>query len=316
VGSELAQGLRARGNEVSVIHPQLVGGSLPRVLKPLVAPVRAADWLRIIRRVWTGNFDVVHIHYAYLGMLGVLGRFPYILHCHGTDVRDVAPYSRWMVDRALAGAEHVYYSTPDLGQYVLPKRADAEFLPNPIDTDTFRPLAPVCESRDVFICCSLTEIKGAGRILAACRRLATERPEIRITAVPGGEFTPAFRALPNVTLIPRQVRGDLPGVIARHGVVIGWAKLGIAGMAELEAMSCGRPVVMWFDQDGAYDAAPPFVRAADGAAIAEAVIRLVDDPQERQRTGDAGREWIIAHHELDMITERVERTAEQLLAAR
>jgi glycosyltransferase involved in cell wall biosynthesis len=316
VASDLTRELEARGHEVTLIRPRLVGGSLPWMIKPVVSPVRAYEWAQMIRQVHAGNFDLVHIHYAYLGMVGVLGKFPYILHCHGSDMREMAPYSKPMINRALAGAAHVYYATPDLAPYVLSRRPDAEFLPNPVDTEMFRPLRPARESRDVFICCALTDIKGASRILAACKRLAKERPESRITAIAGGEHTQAFRELPNVRLIPHQSRRNLPDIISKHGVVIGQVLLGVVGMAELEAMACGRPVIAWFNRDDVYEERPPFVRAVDGYDIAHAVMRLVDDADARQETGDAGRAWVSANHGLGRIAERVEQTALQLLAAR
>src|SRR5690349_5849580 len=118
VASDIATGLRARGHDVTLIRPRLFGGSLPSMVKPVVGPVRAVEWAQIIREVRSGHFDMVHIHYAYLGMLGVLGQFPYILHCHGSDMREIPPYTRPMITRALAEAGHVFYATPDLAAYV------------------------------------------------------------------------------------------------------------------------------------------------------------------------------------------------------
>ncbi|MBI2767837.1 MAG: glycosyltransferase family 4 protein [Chloroflexi bacterium] len=315
VASELAGGLRARGHDVDVIRPRLVGGGLPWMVKPIVGPVRAIEWAQIIREVRAGNYDAVHIHYAYLGMVGVLGKFPYILHCHGSDVREITPFTRPMVERALRGASRVFYSTPDLASYVKARRPDAEFLPNPVDTDDFQPMAPARESRDVFICCALSDIKGATRIHDACRRLAEQRPDIRVTAVAGGEWTARFEALPNVTLVPHQRRSRLPAIISRHGVVVGQVLLGVVGMAELEAMACARPVVAWYTHNHAYPERPPFVRAVDGVDIAAAVTRLVDDADGRQRLGDAGRTWVRRFHSVADTAERVERAALGLLAA-
>jgi glycosyltransferase involved in cell wall biosynthesis len=315
VASELALGLGRRGHDVTVIRPRLAGGGLPWAVKPLVGPVRALEWTQIIRQVREGNFDAVHIHYAYLGLLGVLGRFPYVLHCHGSDVREMTPFTRPMTIRALRHAAHVYYATPDLGAHVLPHRPDAEFLPNPVDAETFRPLSPARESRDVFVACALTDIKGAPRILDACHRLAAERPDIRITAIAGGEHTSAFARLPNVTLIPHQPRSELPAVIARHGVVIGQVLLGAVGMAELEALACARPVVCWFTYGAAYPEPPPFARAVDGHDIARAVVRLVDDADLRQARGEAGRAWVQRHHNLDTIAATVEAKLRQACEA-
>ena len=311
VASELTAGLRARGHTVDLLHLRLVGGGLPWTVKPAVSPFRAYEWGGVIRRVRQGHYDIAHIHYAYLGMLGVLGGFPYVLHCHGSDVREMTPFTRPLVEQAIRRAEHVFYATPDLERFVVPLRRDAEFLPNPIDTRTFAPVSSADRHRKVLIPCWLTEIKGAGRLLAACRRLATERPDIAITAIDSGEYAAAFARLPNVTLIPVQRREDLPGLIDQHGVIIGQVRLGAIGMAELEAMACARPLVAWFTYGRAYPEPPPLVRALDGVDIANAVIRLVDDPAARAAQGQACRAWVERHHSLDAITTRVEAVLQQ-----
>lgn len=313
VASGLADGLTARGHEVTVIRPRLVGGSLPWMIKPVVGPVRAVEWAQIIRRIHEGNFDAVHIHYAYLGMLGVLGKFPFLLHCHGTDVREITPFTRPMIERALRAADTVYYATPDLAQYVTARRPDARFLPNPVDAELFQPTMPARESKSVFICCALKDIKGAPRLLDACRRLARERPDIRITAIAGGDYTPEFQLLPNVRLLQHMPRRRLPQVIGEHGVVMGQVMLGVIGMAELESMACARPVIAWYTHDRSYGESPPLIRAVDGYDIAQAVIRLVDDHEERQAIGDAGRAWVQRYHGLAGIAEQVERGALGLL---
>lgn len=314
VASDLAKGLRDRGHDVTVIRPRLFGGGLPWMVKPVVGPIRGVEWAQIIRKVREGNFDIVHIHYAYLGMMGVLGKFPYMLHCHGSDVREITPFTRPMIQRALRNAEKVYYATPDLAAYVLERRPDAEFLPNPVDSELFRPIEPAAGHDSVFICCSLNDIKGAPRILDACRRLATLRPDIKITAVAGGDYTKDFAELPNITLIPHQPRHHLPEIISQHGVVVGQVLLGVVGMAELEAMACARPVVSWFSHRGAYEEFPPFVRAVDGFDIATAVIKLVDDAAERARLGEASRAWVTKYHNVDTVSGRVERAAEEIIA--
>ena len=80
-------------------------------------------------------------------------------------------------------------------------------------------------------------------------------------------------------------------------------------MAELEAMACGRPVVTWFNQMGAYPEEPPFVTAVDGIDIANAVEQLVDSPEMRDLIGAKSRDWVHRHHFLDGATSRVEEVA-------
>lgn len=314
VASEIGAGLRARGHEVTLFHPRLVGANLHPQVKPVTAPIRALDWLDLIRRIRAGRFDLVHIHYAYLGNVGALGGIPYILHCHGTDLRGTTAVTRPLTRHALREARHVFYSTPDLAPYVARVRDDGEFLPNPIDTGQFRPITPVGDRSSVLICCALTEVKGAGRILKACRQLATQRPDIRITAIGGGHYTGQFQALPNVTVVARQPRWKLPALINDHGIVVGQVKLGSAGMAELEAMACGRPVITWFNEIHAYPVSPPYVTAVDAVDVASAIINLVDNRDARERIGANGREWVVDQHGLERVVDRVEAVAGAIIA--
>lgn len=314
VASGLADGLSARGHEVTVMRPRLVGGSLPWMVKPIVGPVRAVEWAQIIREVHSGHYDLVHIHYAYLGMLGILGKFPYMLHCHGSDVREITPFTRPMIERALRAADTVYYATPDLAAYVTARRPDARFLPNPVDSAQFSPTVSARDSKRVYICCGLTDIKGAPRLLDACRRLAHQRPDIQITALADGEWTRQFAGLPNVRLIPHMPRHQLPAIINQHGVVVGQVLLGVVGMAELEAMACARPVIAWYTHNKAYAESPPFVRAVDGFDIAASIVRFVDDAEARESVGVAGRAWVERFHSLAGIAAQVEAAGLEMMA--
>lgn len=313
VASELVKGLQSRGHSATLIEPRLFGARLHWAIKPLISPIRALEWARLARRLKAEKYEVIHIHYAYLGFIGVLGNFPYILHCHGGDIRDITPFTRWVTSRALKDAGLVFVATPDLMPGVHKTRPDAQFLPNPIDTCAFKPHAPCRESRDVYIACALDDVKGASTILAACRQLARDRSDIRITAIAGGKYTAEFSALPNLTLLARQTRAALPAVIGSHGVVIGQVYLGAAGMAEFEAMACARPVIGHFEYGAAYPEDPPFVRARTASDIAEAVCRLVDDATLRGRVGEDSRGWVLRHHDLAHITLRVEQAAFELL---
>jgi glycosyltransferase involved in cell wall biosynthesis len=310
VATELSDGLRARGHDVTVIRPRLVGGSLPWMVKPVVGPIRAMEWAQIIQQVRAGQFDMVHIHYAYLGMLGVVGKFPYLLHCHGSDIREMTPFTKPLVEGALSHAERVFYATPDLATDVLARRPDAMFLPNPVDVRTFAPAIPSSAARGVYICCGLSEIKGVRRLYRAAEILARERPDVTITAwSQPGTWRDRFAALPNMALIPHQPRSALPAIINRHEVVIGQVLLGSIGMAELESMACARPVVAWFRYNSAYREGPPLVRAVDGWDIAHAVMRLLDDPSRRDELGARARAWVAQYHSLDGAAAEVEAAA-------
>ena len=314
VASEIGAGLRARGDSVTLIQPRLVGARLHPWLKPTVSPARAIEWVQLIRAIRRGDYDLAHIHYVYLGMLGVLGRFPFILHCHGTDLREATAVTRPLIARALAHADHVFYSTPDLAAYVLPVRPDGEFLPNPVDTTLFSPAPDPAGGDDVYIACWIEENKGAAHLLEACRVLLAERPEVRITALARGPYIAEFAQLPNVLLVEPGPRRKLPALIARHKVVVGQVRHGAVGMAEIEAMACGRPLVARFRYGRAYPEPPPIVNAEDGRAIAAAVLRLLDAPAERLALGEETRSWVERHHAREVVVARVEAVAEAIVA--
>lgn len=310
VASELAVALRKRGHEVDLLYPRLYGAGLPPLWKLAVVPARFADWVRLAWRLRKGQYDAVHIHYAYLGIVGLMAGVPYVLHCHGDDVRDVSRRI-WapVITLAIRRARHVYYSTPDLKEPLMAIRPDAEFLPNPIDIERFRPQPLPSDAEDVLIACALAENKGVENILDACRELETECPAVRITAVAGGSGTAAADMLPNVLLLMHQPREKLPQLMARHRVIIGQVHQGAVGMVELEALACGRPVVAYFTYDEAYPEPPPFVAAHTGAEIAAAITSLLDDAGDRERLGREGRAWVERNHNAAQMAERVEALA-------
>ena len=81
------------------------------------------------------------------------------------------------------------------------------------------------------------------------------------------------------------------------------------GVAQLEAMACGRPVVStnletgvpWVNQDGVTGLV---VAPADAAALAAALKRLVDDPALRARLGSAGKARVAASFTLTEMATR------------
>jgi glycosyltransferase involved in cell wall biosynthesis len=235
---------------------------------------------------------------------------PYVLHCHGDDVRDVerrvwAPVIRLAIQRA----RHVYFSTPDLEEPLKRIRADAEFLPNPIDVDQFRPEPLPSDAEDVLIACALAENKGVGAILEACAMLNREMPGVRVTAFESGAGAAAAQELANVLLLVHQPREKLPALMTRHRVIVGQVHEGAVGMVELESLACARPVVAWFTYGEAYAEPPPFVQARTGEQIAAAITGLLEDPAGAARAGAAGREWVCRYHNAATMAERVEALA-------
>jgi polysaccharide biosynthesis protein PslH len=129
--------------------------------------------------------------------------------------------------------------------------------------------------------------------------LKAQRPAMKLLIV-GADPTPAMRALgelPGVT-----VTGSVPDVRPYvRGSALMVAPLAIARGTQnkiLEAMAMGVPVVTSAAAAGGVDAEAPqhFLVADDAPALAEAVLRVVNNPTERARLSAAGRERMLTHH--------------------
>lgn len=92
--------------------------------------------------------DIYHCAYA-LQDSYIVSKLRHLdfLHCHGSDVRwTIHGKWGWVVKSNLRKAKVVLYSTPDLEKDVEPYRNDAIYLPNPIELDTFYPMANLRQS--------------------------------------------------------------------------------------------------------------------------------------------------------------------------
>lgn len=301
VGSTLVREMRRLGHVADLIEPFRAGATLPYPWKAMTFPVRLAGLLAGGLVVRQGHYDVVHVHYARLGWLGPLSGRPYILHCHGTDVRGLAMGSSWarVVVPVLQRAVAVYYSTPDLAVDVVPFRPTATFLPNPIDTRIFAPdPSGPAPSRDVLVGVRLDESKGIDAIIETIRRLISERPSTTLTVVEHGAGLGRFRS---------EVRGDieyvqpmpqrqLPTLFRRHRVTLGQLRVGAIGNFELEALATGLPVVADFRFPSAYDIPPPVLPAGPPGDMAERIRQLLGDETARLALAARGPAWVAEHH--------------------
>jgi len=118
VGYELRRELLRRGFEVE--HYFFCG--LPKITT-----------LEMVYRLKRANCDLIHAHFARSALYAsYFSGKEYIAHCHGTDIRHGLSF---LQKKCLKKARNVLVSTPDLLD-ILP----AMWLPNPVDTERFRPL--------------------------------------------------------------------------------------------------------------------------------------------------------------------------------
>ena len=310
VGSTLVQALRSAGVDADLIETRKPGGGWAYPWKVATFPVRLAALLPAVVDLRAGRYDLVHVHYGRLGLLGRLSGRPYAIHCHGTDVRGVRPTSLWGYGMRpfFRGASKVYFATPDLAPWVTSLRADAVFLPNPIPLPEPSAMSDAgAPRRDVLVGVRLDSSKGVGRIEEVLAALIRRRPGTSVTVVAQGSGVRRISAAAgrHAHVQPVVAHADMPRLFASHRVVVGQMRTGAIGNYELEALAAGVPVVAAFRFPEAYPAPPPVVDGNGAEAIAAAVATLLDDASARHAIGSSGRAWVGTYHDPATIAARL-----------
>lgn len=272
-----------------------------------------ARWVARLR-ILARRYDIVHVHSASTLAHSRWGAPRFVLHCHGTDVRTAQydPARSRSIRAGLRTAEAVFYSTPDLAEHVLPHRADAVYLPVPVDTDDIPHWSPVPGKPQVVFASRWGPDKGGSIQLTVARRLvATWGGSIDLVGLDWGPQAGEAAAL-GVSLAPRADHTTFLRLLAGAQVVIGQSA-GILAASELEALAAGCPLVVPVPLP-LYPAAPPPVLggSVDGAVEVVSALLL------RARTHDpsAVRRWVRAEHGVERITDAVLGVYRDVLARR
>jgi phosphatidylinositol alpha-mannosyltransferase len=205
-----------------------------------------------------------------------------------------------------------------------------DVIPNGIDADHFAPDAePLDELRGergtiVFVG-RFDPRNGLDTMIEAHRLLHRERgPGIRLIVVGDGPLRPRYERMVGDGLRPHvhfagRLNRSRPNHLATGDVFCTPCNRASFGMVLLEAMSCGRPVVasrisgfQLLMQDGVQGT---LVHPADDARrFADALGRLLDDPDLRHRMGAAGRRTAVEQYAWPRVAAKLEAYYEDLLA--
>ncbi|MBI3746780.1 MAG: glycosyltransferase family 4 protein [Chloroflexi bacterium] len=320
VATTISRALRAAGQDASLLEPWRPGAGIAYPWKLATLPLRLAGIVAAGVELRARRFDLVHVHYARLGMLGPMSGRPYVLHCHGSDMRGVEPGSAWGIEVApfLHAARRVYYTTPDLEPWVRAFRPDAVFLPNPIElprrSDAARPPSSI---RDVLVGVRLDPIKGVDEVATALRALLSRRPQTTVTVIAQGAGVERIRSLAGdrAVVVPPVDHDDLPALLAAHRTAIGQMRVGAIGNYELEAMAGGLPVAAAFGYPAAYPAPIPIVDGETAEARGIILAALLDDPVACAALGARARAWVAENHGTTAVADRLVADYRVILAA-
>ncbi|MYT05931.1 MULTISPECIES: glycosyltransferase, partial [Streptomyces] len=276
-------------------------------------PALVGEVRRLARVIEEVRPDLVHAHSAKAGLAGriaVRGRIPTVFQPHAWSFEAVGGVTAalalgWERRAARWSARTVCVSEAERRTGLRAGIAGRwSVIPNGIDTDRFRPAAAdtvrarllpgVDPAAPLVVCVGrLCRQKGQDVLLRAWDAVLRRVPGARLVLVGDGPERDVLRArAPESVRFAGAVADAVPWYRAADLVVLPSRWEGMA-LAPLEAMACGRPVVMT-DVDGARESLPPalasrcLVPPQNPAALADAVAALLLDPPLRESLGHQG----------------------------
>ncbi len=178
------------------------------------------------------------------------------------------------------------------------------------------------ETRVIGVVANLIHYKGHAFLLQACRRIRQERPTV-VLLIGDGPLRGRLEALAGELGIRDEVRflgsrPDIPQLLALVDVaVLPSVEEGLPN-AVLEAMAAGKPVVATrvggIPEAVVHGETGLLVPPRDSAALAEAILWLLQHPAEAARFGAAGRRRVGEHFQLSTMVRQYEAVYERLVA--
>ncbi len=293
---------------------------------------------RLSRLIEDVRPHLLHAHSAKAGLAGrlaVRGRIPTVFQPHAWSFEAVGGITaalalKWERWGARWASRVVCVSDAERATGVRAGVAARwSVVPNGIDPRRWRPAAvgtvragllPGVDPAAPLVVCvgRLCRQKGQDVLLDAWHAVRKRVPDARLALVGDGpdRASLASRA-PACVLFAGAVADTVPWYQAADLVVLPSRWEGMA-LAPLEAMACGRPVVMT-DVDGARESLPPelvsgcLVPPEDPAALAGAVAGLLLDPPLRESLGERGRRHVLSTHDVRHAAEAVTDVYRDLL---
>ncbi len=333
----------------------LIQGSRVKVLYAPVQfhPLKIS--LNLARYLWTAvpSFDVVHIHGVYRFPTTVAAylcrwyKVPYLIRPHGTldpyaSNRSAAGriwmkslYRRWFVIPNLNAAAAIHYTAERERERAafLRLRAPSFVVPNGLDLDVWQSRPQRGRLREawgigdaplVLFLGRIDEIKGLDLLVHAFDAVRQAEPSARLViAGPDNDgYGREVRRWVSELGLDKYVHivGPLDGVDVQQAFVDADVFALISrtenfGVAVVEAMACGLPVVI-SDQVGIHPDVSRngagLVTNCDSAEAADALLMLLKDPKRRRAMGQVGRELVEQSYSWSAIVEALNSRYEEL----
>lgn len=322
-----ANGLNAAGHEVHVISQHEPCDPLDEGVVLHQLPFRGiAGYFTMVPKVkkllQEIQPDIVNAHYAsgYATTARFVGHRPWLLSVWGSDIYDFpqkSPLHKWLVKTNLYAADAVASTSLCMAEEtrsLAPKLADIAITPFGVDMSAYQDIQLVqainAEQVVVGTVKSMANKYGIDTLIDAfallLKQLQSERSELAnqlvLRLVGGGpsidEYQQQVHTLDiadRVEFVGRVPHTDVPAELAKLDIYVALSRLDSEsfGVAIIEAGAAGRPVVV-SDAGGLpevtlQDKTGLIVSRENPQAAADAIRKLVLNPQLRHQLGVAGR---------------------------
>ena len=321
VASMYTSELAKRCHSVAVYEPSIKGGLAPLPVKLAFMPQRIFDLRHIIGSLNTNHYDIVHIHWASYGVLGLVSRLPFIVHCHGDDVRDRLkhPLFRQLLTTVFQRAAAVLCITPDLLPVVKTIRPDTIFSPAPIDTAQFAPdkmgHQHHSDSWTIMLFARFDPAKGTETAIQGIVRFADRHTGVHVRLLDHGPLKAEYRRRygERFEFFPLVAADEVPRLLQSADVIVGQISFGALGLSELQAMSCAKPVIASFLFDDVYPVPPPLCKATTPEEVDEHLENLFQHREVATSLGSQARDWAISFHDKKVLVAQLEALYKSIL---
>ena len=261
-----------------------------------------------LRRVFSlGQYDIVHVHSPLSPVLPVLAieeaNCPVVGTFHTYFDRSLGyafakRYFQKKLDSLQAAIAVSHSTTIALNRYF---EANWTIVPNGIDTDVFTPHVPrpAAVRTDVPVILFLGRFdprNGLTTLIESFQKVRGRQREAQLVVVGDGPLrSHYYRAAggdPDITFVGSVLR-DRPGYYAHSAMYACPTTKASFGITLLESMACETPVVCsdiyGFRDVVKHEREALMVPCGDTNALADALVRLLDDETLRARLGKRGR---------------------------
>lgn len=258
------------------------------------------------------RYDIIHAHSIFSIPL-FFSKKPYILHFHGTDIRQYAHNKDilgYLMKKTIKKANIILVSTPDLLKEVSFFNKRSIFLPNPVNFDIFRPYQSSIDLHDgcdfvIFHPSRHCSIKRNDILIKAFQKIIEQKYNAKLVMVELDKYDESKKLInklgieKNVVWIKKIQYLNMAQYYNACDVVCDQFVIDGLCQVSLEAMACSKPVITKYNPTDilqVYRKSPPFSQYEQIHDIEDFIISLIQDERLKKKIGELSYNWVRYEH--------------------